>query len=74
MRAGTRRAICMLIAATAAGCATERTAPRTTVLRVADGPVFIYADEIERFRCERGLLTCDDAVGRLSQRLCRCFE
>jgi len=74
MRAGTRGAIVMLIGAIATGCATPRTAPPSIVLRAEDGPVWIRTDEIGRFRCERGLLTCDDPVGRLSQRHCRCLE
>jgi hypothetical protein len=74
MRAGTRGAIFMLIGAIAAGCATPSTAPPSIVLRAADGAVWIGTEEIGRFRCERGLLTCDDPVGRLSQRRCRCLE
>jgi len=73
MRAGTRRAF-LIIAAIATGCATPRTSPPDVVLCAADGPVWLQTEEIGRFRCERGLLTCDDAVGRLSQRRCRCLE
>jgi hypothetical protein len=73
MRAGTHCAV-LIIAAIAAGCSTQLTAPPSVVLRAADGPVWIRTEEIGRFRCARGLLTCDDAVGRLSQRRCRCLE
>jgi hypothetical protein len=73
MRAGTRRAF-LIIAAIATGCATEPTAPPSIVLRVADGPVWLRTEEIGRFRCEQGLLTCDDGGGRLSLRRCRCLE
>jgi hypothetical protein len=73
MRAGIRCAL-LIIAAIATGCSTQLTAPSSVVLRAADGPVWIRSDEIGRFRCEQGLLTCDDAVGRLSQRRCRCLE
>ena len=73
MRAGTRCAW-LLTAAIATGCATQLTAPPSIVLRVADGSVWIHTEEIGRFRCEIGLLTCDGAVGRLSQRRCRCLE
>lgn len=73
MRAGTRRAF-LIIAAITTGCATEPTEPPSVVLRAADGAVWIYTEEIDRFRCETGLLTCVDAGGRLSQRRCRCLE
>ena len=73
MRAGTRRAF-LIIAAMATGCATEPTAPPSIVLRVADGAVWIYAEEIDRFRCERGRLMCDAGDGRVSERRCRCLE
>jgi hypothetical protein len=63
-----------MIAAIATGCATQPTAPPTVVLRAADGAVWIQNEEIGRFRCKRGLLTCDAAAGRLSERRCRCLE
>jgi hypothetical protein len=72
MRAGICRAV-LLIAVLGAGCATPSAVP-PIVLRVADGPVWIYPDEIVRFQCERGPLMCDAAVGRVSQRRCRCVE
>ena len=76
MRAKNRRAFLIIatLAATAGGCATQPSAPLDIVLRAADGPLWIRTEEIGRFRCDRGLLTCDDAVGRLSQRRCRCLE
>jgi len=74
MRAGTRRALSVLIASIASGCAMPPTVPPGVVLRVADGTVWIYAEDIGRFRREIGLLTCDAAVGRTSQRRCRCLE
>ena len=73
MRAGTRRAF-LIIAAITTGCATQATDPASVVLRAADGPVWLYTEEIDRFRCDTGVLTCDDTVGRLSQRRCRCLE
>ena len=73
MLAGTRRAF-LIIAAIATGCATEPTAPPSIVLRLADGPVWIHTEEIDRFQCERGRLICDAGVGRLSERRCRCLE
>ncbi len=74
MRAGTQRVTFLLIAATTTGCATPPTGPPGIVLRVADGTVWIRTEEIGRFQCEKGLLTCDDAGGRLSQRRCRCLQ
>ncbi len=73
MQAGTRRAF-LIIAAMATGCATQPTESESVVLRAADGAVWIYTEEIDRFRCDTGVLTCDDTVGRLSQRRCRCLE
>jgi hypothetical protein len=73
MRAGTQGAL-LIIIAIATGCSTQLSAPPSVVLRAVDGPVWIRTEEIGRFRCEQGLLTCDDAVGRLSQRRCRCLE
>jgi hypothetical protein len=73
MRIGAR-CVVSIIAAIATGCTTRLTAPPSVVLRAADGAVWIRTEEIGRFRCEQGLLTCDDAVGRLSQRRCRCLE
>jgi hypothetical protein len=64
----------MLIAATAVGCATPPTAWPSLVLRVADGWVWVDSEQMDRFQCDRGLLTCDDAGGRLSRRRCRCLE
>ena len=75
MRAATGRRFLIIAAlAATAGCATQPTAPPDIVLRATDGSVWIDTEEVGRFRCERGLLTCDDAVGRLSQRRCRCLE
>jgi len=76
MRAAVRYAPYMLaglMGASAAGCVTTPTGPPGVVLRVADGTVWIRTEEIGRFRCEDGFLTCDDAGGRLSQRRCRCL-
>jgi hypothetical protein len=73
MRAGTHCAL-LSITAIATGCSTQLSAPPSVVLRAVDGPVWIRTEEIGRFRCEHGLLVCDDAVGRLSQRRCRCLE
>jgi hypothetical protein len=73
MRAGTCGAF-LIIAAIATGCATQPTDAASVVLRAVDGAVWLYTEEIDRFRCETGLLTCDDAGGRLSQRRCRCLE
>jgi hypothetical protein len=74
MRAGTRCVILILMPAIAPGCVTPLTVPPSIILRVADGPVWLRTEEIGGFRCEHGLLVCDDAVGRLSQRRCRCLE
>lgn len=74
MRAGTGCVVLMLISAMAAGCATPPAALPSLLLRVADGWVWIETEEIGRFRCEKGLLTCNDAGGRLSRRRCRCLE
>jgi hypothetical protein len=63
----------VLVAAFAAGCAMP-TAPSGVVLRPADGPVWLRTEEIDRFRCDRGLLVCSDGGGRVSQRLCSCVE
>lgn len=60
--------------ALAAGCMTTRDAAQTAVLRAADGSIWIRSDEISRFRCERGILWCDDGTGRLTQRRCRCTQ
>ena len=73
MLAGTRRAF-LIIAAIATGCATPRLESPGIVLRAADGAVWIRTEEIGRYRCERGLLACEDPGGRLSQRRCRCLE
>ena len=62
----------ILIAAIVAGCAAPRTSPPVIVLRAEDGPVWIDPDDIDRFRCARGLLTCSDAMVRVSQRRCQC--
>jgi hypothetical protein len=74
MRVPIHRVVSTLLAASVVGCATPSTAPPTVVIRIADGSVWIDTDEIGRFRCDKGLLTCDDALGRLSQRRCRCLE
>jgi hypothetical protein len=73
MRAGNRCVAFMLIVASATGCATQSIAPPRVVLRVVDGPVWLFAEEIERFRCEQGSLICDSADGRVAQRRCRCL-
>lgn len=73
MRAGTVSAFA-LMGGVVTGCATPPTVPPSVVLRAADGPVWIYTDEVARFRCERGPLICDSGDGRLSLRRCRCIE
>jgi hypothetical protein len=72
MLALTSRAIALLGVALAAGCATSQEHPPTVVLRAADGPIWIRTEEISRFRCETGLLQCEDAGGRLTLRRCHC--
>ena len=74
MRAGTRRAFYVSIAATITGCAMPRAEPPSLLLRVADGWFWVEGNQIDHLHCETGLLTCDDAGGRLSRRRCRCFE
>jgi hypothetical protein len=64
----------MLIPTLGTGCATPPTAPADVVLRIADGAVWLTTEEIGRFRCERGLLVCDSADGRVSLRRCRCLQ
>jgi hypothetical protein len=74
MRAWTLRAVAALFVAIMTGCASNSYTTRTTVLRAADGHLWLYAEEIPSFRCERGMLVCSDSLGRRSQRLCRCVE
>jgi len=74
MRAWTRRAVAVLSVALMTGCASNSHRAQAVVLRAADGPLWLYAEEIPRFRCERGTLVCSDSLGRRSQRLCRCAD
>jgi hypothetical protein len=74
MRAWAWRAVAAFTVAVATGCATTSRESPAVVLRAADGPLWLYAEEIDRYRCERGLLMCTDAVGRRSRRFCRCVE
>ena len=74
MRAWGRRAVAALIVAVATSCATPSHESNAVVLRAADGTVWLYTEEIGRFRCERGLLVCTDAIGRRSRRFCSCTE
>ena len=66
------RAIVLVGAAFAAGCTMPRSQSPTVVLRDGDGSIWIRTEEISRFTCENGVLLCDDAMGRLTRRRCRC--
>jgi hypothetical protein len=74
MRPWARRAVVAFIVVVATGCATTSHESPTVVLRAADGPLWLYTEEIGRFRCEQGLLVCTDAIGRRSRRFCSCTE
>jgi len=74
MRAWARRAVAVFTVAVATGCATSPRESPAVVLRAADGPLWLYTEEIDRYQCERGLLVCTDAIGRRSRRFCRCEE
>ena len=74
MRAWARRAIAAFTVAVATGCATSSRDSPAVMLRAADGPLWLYTEEIGRYQCERGLLVCTDPIGRRSKRLCRCEE
>jgi hypothetical protein len=66
-----RAALLPVILATA--CASTPQNP-LIMLRVADGPLWLTTDEVGRYVCQTGLLVCQDAVGRTSERLCRCVQ
>ena len=74
MRAWARRAVAVFTVAVATGCATSSRESTAVLLRPADGPLWLYTEEIDRFQCERGLLVCTDAIGRRSKRFCRCED
>jgi hypothetical protein len=74
MRAWARRAVAAFTVGVATGCATPSRESTAVVLRAADGPLWLYTKEIDRYRCERGFLVCMDAIGRRSRRFCRCEE
>jgi len=74
MRAWARCAVAAFTVAVATGCVTPSREAPAVVLRAADGPLWLYTEEIDRFQCEQGLLVCTDAIGRRSTRFCRCEE
>jgi hypothetical protein len=75
MRAWIRRAVAAFSIGLMTGCASNYSYTTPAVLlRAADGPLWLYAEDVPRFRCERGALVCSDSLGRRSQRLCRCEE
>jgi hypothetical protein len=41
-------------------------------LSVHDGPIWMRPDDIERYVCTDGVFVCEDPIGRVSERRCRC--
>jgi hypothetical protein len=64
----------LLTALVTTGCSAGAS-PRPEVVRSShDPPIWVRPDAVERYVCSDGLFVCDGAVGRTSDRLCRCVR
>ena len=62
-----------LLAALATNGCSASASPRPEVERSThDGAIWVRPDDIDRYLCTDGVFVCQDAVGRTSERLCRC--
>jgi hypothetical protein len=74
MRSGIASVTCLAILALAAnGCAVTY-APRSRSLSETDGVLWLPGDEIQHYRCDVGVLMCDNSISKLAERLCRCVR
>ena len=65
-------AAAVLIAIALSGC-TAAAFPRAEIERTShDPPIWVKPDDIDRYVCTDSVFVCEGAVGRTSDRLCRC--
>jgi len=62
----------VLAALATSGCSAGASPRPEIVLSSHDAPIWVRPDDVGRYVCTDGLFVCQNAVGRTSQRLCRC--
>jgi hypothetical protein len=62
----------LLSALVTTGCSAGASARPEVHLSVRDGLISVRPDDVGLYVCADGVFFCEDAIGRTSERLCRC--
>jgi predicted small secreted protein len=64
----------LLTALVVAGCSAGASTGRDIQISSHDRPRWIRPEDVARYQCsDGGILFCDGAIGRTTERLCRCL-
>jgi hypothetical protein len=64
----------LLLAAAVAGCSSASASRAIIELGPDTGALWVAPEDVPLYQCTQGLFVCQDAIGRTSDRRCRCLK